>query len=110
MSWGFDVDLGFLKGAAGQVGEAVTLAREMERRSDELAGYVAKAGAPAVQEAATAFLERWEYGITLVRDDTSKIGDALRASAEVYADVDGTRFTSKRLSSPAEDGSSPWGV
>lgn len=88
MTWGFDVDLDFLADAAGRVGEAVTLAREMERRSDELGGYASRLGAPEVRQAATAFLQRWEHGVLLVRDDTSKVGDALRASAEVYADVE----------------------
>lgn len=88
MGWGFDVDLGFLSQAAGRIGEAMTLAREMERRSGELGGCVSRLGAPALQEAASGFLERWEHGVLLVRDDTSKVGDALRASAEVYADVE----------------------
>ncbi|MQA86272.1 MAG: hypothetical protein GEV03_16965 [Streptosporangiales bacterium] len=88
MSWGFDVDLGFVTDTAGQLGEAVTLAREMRQRADALEGQVAAAGSPAVQQAATTFLQRWGYGVRLIDDDTSWAADGLRACAEVYADVE----------------------
>ncbi|MQA84488.1 MAG: hypothetical protein GEV03_07660 [Streptosporangiales bacterium] len=88
MSWGFDADLGLLADTAGEVGEAVTLARQMQQRADALRGEVATLGAPPVQQAARGFLERWGYGVRLIDDDTSWAADGLRACAEVYADVE----------------------
>lgn len=88
MSGGFEVAVGFVAHTADRVGEATTLARQMQRREGELGGRLAAVGSPAAQQAVQEFLDRWGYGAGLLAADAGEMADALRACAETYVAVE----------------------
>lgn len=94
MSDGFEVDLTALDQAV--VGIARTM-RDMQTIAvEEISGDVDQYGHGGLHEAFEHFCERWQYGVSVLIEDGSKIVTALNASMDSYIDGDSSAAESMR--------------
>lgn len=77
-----------LKALSREVSEGVGVAREVDKKHDDMAAHAAHAGHSGVAQGIAEFLHDWSYGCGHLVDDADQLATLLQHAGAVYIDVD----------------------